>query len=590
MKELKFSLKTVDTIPSGRASARDMEFDYSDIPPGPSYEEAVFGLGDIPDDWWIRLNDHFVDQLDRINRPWKHADPPQTGIGKMATYWEAGEPQPETRARYSPERLAGYKRRHSFFEKLWGRHRWKDYHFAEDDPRRYVNTGPWILKREIAVIREGIDIEDSELEKVITGMRLGKFSDNVRELRFRRLPIRIDESWAWFLGYYMGYGTIYSYHREGRHTREGGHHSIYVKVRAEEEVLPKLLNVTSKMGSKAVLYTLKSPHPKSKFRSLGAVRKTILFGWPEFVVLKKFGMPVEFLQEGKPRGLPARNYKPRIPRCIKEKPELMKAFLEGYLNTTRLQSVLGPALDSSCERLTPRLELRVQCSGSPENYVRAFMDDIDKWFGERGVKGSLWRYKVETKTGTVTWGLIFNSIETTKFFFDEFEITRTAARARFIARYEAFEDPVLFEALRSLRSPENVILGMLLEQPLTREELSSVLHMREHALTSGLKSLQRQGLIERRGDHYYYAPTEFAERRARQYEGAAEQKLDKMDLYARRLLFQCALCRRVYIRERKVCGYCGGKIRAAQRRHIIRRLDRVRMYNLYLARIIRSEL
>lgn len=553
--------------------------------------KPTFGLADIPATWWVRLNDALVNELDKLNRQYKY-NGKKRGYSK---YWEVGELNRRTLEKMTEEEVAGYKRRHYFFEKLWGRHRWKDYHFAKDDPRRHVDTGPWITKEEIAVLREGINIDDENVNKAITGFRLGKFSDNVREMRIKQLPIIADKWWAWMLGFYFGAGNIHNPTREGENTRVGGLESIYIRIRVQDPVIPRFLEVSRHLGMQAVHYQMsgKKFRSKKRLRKIGAgTSEMIVFGWPEFVVLKKFGLPTAILDEKIDRPsyqLAAPNYRPKIPEWILEDDECMKFFIEGYLFTGKCPSVLNtnPQVGNH-ERLQTHLEVRINGVGYPEEDIRTFITQIHLWFSRHGIIPS---YRQSNSTGKdrFNYTLMLVNMEAYKFLLNTFEM-KPDMKTRLYVRVEADEDPVIFEAIRKLKIPENVILGSILEQPMTSEEVAFDLRMYPEKALESLDKLVVEGLAVKKLEHYYYEPSRFIQQSIVNYKEIAEEKRKRAEEYGLQLLYQCQQCTHVYVTSHSECGLCGGIVKPVSRHGVLSRLLRTRMGDLYIMRKLEAEI
>jgi len=549
-------------------------------------ELPIFTVDDIPDDWWIRLNDKLVDELDQLNRPYKY------GLSKrrIARYWEAGELHKRTLEKMTEEEVAGYKRRHSFFEKLWGRHRFKDYHFPKGDPRRYVDTGPWIEKSEISVLREGIDIDDENLNKAITGFRVGKFSDNVREVKVKQLPIIANKQWAWLFGFYFGAGNIYLIEdREYERNRKGGYDSIYVRIRVKDALIPKVLSVSTSLGLHAVNYQV-----KDKFRGKGkgnlgvGTRDQIVFGWPEYVIMKKFGLPTEIL-EVKNRNalqLAASNYKPIIPEWILKDDAFMKDFIEGYMNTGKFQTTLQIGTQTSGRKF-PVLALKFSVVGYPQEYVKKFSQEIHLWFTRQGIIPG-YRNTIPSGENRYNYVLHITALEDIKFIKDNFSLT-PQDKARIYVRLEADEDQVIYEALRTYGNPENVVLGCLLEQPLTAEDIAYDLSMYPEKAEQTLNNLVEYGLAREEIGVYYYDPKEFTARTIQLYKYLSEEKQQRMAEFSDQLLYQCGTCREVYIRPLEKCEICGNGVHSVHRKSVLRRLNTKSRYDLILARKLEEE-
>ncbi len=560
----------------------------------------TFGLADIPETWQIELNSNFVDQLDAVNRPWSHEKGGygvKRGRGRgnknRARHWEAGWLHKRTQKRMTPEDLTGFKRRHSLFEKLWGRHRYKDYHFAEDDPRRYVNTGAWIMRSDVDVIREGIIIEDSEMERAIIGFRVGKFSNHVREVKVSRLPIIADEWWAWLMGFYFGAGNCQTAIVNTAKTRPGGWTARYIRLRANDEVIPRILEVAKHTGIKAMVYAMQGPKYRGKGkRAITGTRANIVLGWPEYYVLKKFGLPTAW-EEWKDRRevqMASASYKPVIPGWIKENDEFMRSFIEGFMATAKVASALGPAKMPGTGRVIPRLAIIPTFMGAPDSDVKQFITDIHRWFEKHGHSGHLRKDEEHEGVypGRSKYLIHYTNMSTFKFILSRFNIYKSELRARLFARVEAEDDQILYEALRTLRPPDNVILGLLLEQPLREGDIEDLLLMKPDGIVPCLKRLMDMGLVVKSGDYYSYYPEVFAERTAEKYEQSAQDYLEKMTVYLDKLLFQCSQCQQVYINETTECNYCSGEVAPISRRAVVGRMGRKRMYDMYIANTLRE--
>jgi len=79
--------------------------------------------------------------------------------------------------------------------------------------------------------------------------------------------------------------------------------------------------------------------------------------------------------------------------------------------------------------------------------------------------------------------------------------------------------------LKICGNPENVILGAILEQPMTAEDVAYDLRMYDEKAEASLDNLVDQGLAEKEGEIYRYKPTEFIARTAQRYKNLSEEKL-----------------------------------------------------------------
>jgi hypothetical protein len=557
-------------------------------------DKPTFELADIPDNFEIELRQDFVDQLDKLNRPYKYTDAQGALMSghRVALYWEAGELHRRTLDKMTDEDREGYKRRHSLFERLWGRHRFKDYHFPEGDPLRYVDTGSWIRKSDIDVIREGIHITDEELSKAIVGFRKGKGNDiHCRELRFPRLPIKADKWWAWFIGIYFSSGTMYEFHKHGPKSAKGGSHQFDVRIRSHYEVQPKLMEVAAHIGAPGKDYAVR---PKHKFsgtkQKLGAGRRTItVFGWPTFLVLAKFGVPMVWRELGSRKGksFASRGYKPEIPNWIKKDDTFMHYFIEGFLNGGQGYSFLAR---SGGKRSRPVCHIGFNMTGKPVEMITKFLEEIERHLTKSLVKANKIRPITITAKDPerVKLQLAYTNYHAIQHIHANYHITRNDMRARNIVALDSREDRALYEALRLLQSYQSVLLGVIYEHPRTHEELLESLQMRPEDVEDTIQALLDEGLIILKDGVYMYWPIEFVKRREQEYRFAVEEITEVLDKYLKHLLYQCQSCDEVYMFSVNICHYCGGEVNPIPRENVVKQLSLDRRYQMYQARLMKT--
>jgi len=342
-----------------------------------------------------------------------------------------------------------------------------------------------------------------------------------------------------------------------------------------------------------MVYAMFGPKYRGKGkRMITGTRANLVLGWPEYYVLKKFGLPTAWEEWGDRRKIQmaSAGYKPVIPSWIKENDEFMRLFIEGFLATAKVGSALIPIEQVRTERVTPNLSIIPSFMGMPDADVKQFITDIYLWFAKHGYYGHLRKDEEydAIHPDKVKYYLHYTSLGFCKFLLSHFNIYKSDLRGRLFARVEAEEDQILYEALRILRTPDNVILGLLLEQPLTEEEIEELLFMNPEGIEPSLKKLMDMGLIVKRGEHYTYYPEVFAEKTAEKYEQNAQDYLEKMIIYLDKLLFQCSQCKQVYINETVKCNYCSGEVKSVPRQDIVGRIGRKRMYDMYIANTMRG--
>ena len=538
----------------------------------PAYEKAIFKVSDIPDEWELQLSREFTDALDAFNRPWKHDGILPRG---RCMYWESGWLHGRTTSVMPPDMFAEYKARLALFERLWGRHRYKDPHYPVGDPRRNVDTGGWVRGSQLKLMRRNLFIEDSDLERYITGIRRGKASTKAcHEIKFKHLPVEPDENWAWLFGMYFSGGSVYPRKRYNRNLYD----AIDFRFRMQEDVVAGALEILSKIGSdaarlsfvnRAAYLNRKKLHRTFRGRRTKTI-PVIQLSWPEYLIMRKMGLHEI---DSKPNHRGTRTVRPRIPDWIKEDDVYMKAFMEGFMN--------GPSTSANVywsrrEGIVnyARLYIRIRCYGTPEGDIVAFIGDMDRWLRSKGVMGRLHQNRFYNRKFSGMWmyDLNITKLSDIHWLGDNLEILKADTRAGILLRLETDSDPFLYEALRDFSPGQSYVLGSLLEEPQNVEELAYSLPMSRESVTDALKSLRLKGLVDCRGPDYIYEPSEFKERILRTRVNEMERLNAKRMKYSMKLLNQCVKCNRIYITPRDVCGLCGSEVRPVLRTKILKSL------------------
>lgn len=520
--------------------------------------KPIFGLADIPDDWEIRFDDDFVEELDKLNRPWRYDSNMKQGVTR---YWYVGSLRKRTLDKMSAEEKKQHKRELRFYERMWG---WKTTPKYKGRDKR----GIWIVKDTLDILRQGIDIEDSELEKVIMGFRFG-MATRLRAIQIG-LPIVADKWWAWVLGFY--YATASMNFRSAESHKRARREQMYMHFRAHNPVCELAQEIGRKIGLDFynVDRIIDRREQKRKTKGLRTRPKPrIGLGWPGYLVLKKFGLST-FFREDHPK-VTSRYWKPVIPDWVLGDDECMLKFIEGSVNGIYGMSAISR---SGKYKQNVSLAIYIRITGTPEEYIKKFTVAIRDWLAEQGLVTSFRKFTAgyAVSRGKFTYEITLSNMKAIYWFLDNLEIVRPDLRARLFARIEARDDAVFHEALKQIRSPYNVILGMLLESPRTMEDVYWSLQMRRGAVTDALVVLQKKGLVERRGNNYYYAPEEFIERTIKQKGEFVEILSKRVYRYSTRLLYRCTECFRVYVRQRKVCGRCAGPVDPIERSRILQSL------------------
>lgn len=471
--------------------------------------KPIFSLADVPNNWEIELDDEFVKFLDKLNRPWHYDEQGRflSGRGKhaitreSATFWESGYYSVK-RERYRKLRTADYIRRHNFFEKLWGYHRYHDAHTGRYGHIKKMDRGNWITKENIATLREPFidSLTDEDVEKLICGFRHSGASIWSRPIR-QKFPIVANKYHAWLIGVYYSSGTIYhlDYEEAKRDTR------VYpsLRLRLYEEAIPKVIEILGKIGTTGTLESELHRHPTGGLRPFRKTmgfktvrRRNIKIGWPVLMVLKKFGLH-ETEGEHEKTGHGSRTQSPVIPDWIKDDEECLQMFIEGYLQGPRTASTLAPK-----EKRRVDLQVALRVSGNPRPMVQTFAKIIRSYFVKHRVKTTLHRthYTKEMSEYTIR----FNRVRSFRFLLEKFDIKNTNLRTRLYATIQAHRNRTIRKILLETRTPHNTVFAVILEKPRTKKELDALLYMRPEGIRKSLAFLTKNKMINEKNNVYFY--------------------------------------------------------------------------------------
>lgn len=517
----------------------------------------VFRLADIPEDWEIRLRDDFIERLDKLNRPWRYTPGMKRGA---ALYWRISTIRGSTKDKMSPEEIQHYHAQVAFSERMWTFRRKPRYKGGK-------KLGIYILKSQIKILREGIDIVDSELEKTIIAFRPG-IANTDKSINIPRMPITANRWWAWLLGYYFSTGAIRF--RKATKRKRMKRDGCVVRLKAFEPVIPMVERALLEVGIQPIisdLATQKISTAKNP-RALRTKRlRNFRLGWSFFLVMKKFGLPTEFvalkpseLPEGRKRII-SRTWKPKIPDWIKDNDDFMQAFFEGYINGGNSGAVLSRM---GVNRVSPALGaiFYLRPKGFYKEDILRFAEDMKSWIEKQGIYAGFREFKYGYTHGVkhTCYEISIGNQEGLLWLMNSFDIQRPDIRAKLFARLKSYDDPVVRWALVGLRSPDNAVFGMLLEEPLTTDELEGRLQMQRVGIVPCLVALQRRGLVVRRGARYFYDPEEYVKNTISKDAERMKILNAKAYKYSERLLHRCSECGRVFVNKRNTCGKCGGEV------------------------------
>jgi len=527
-------------------------------------EKPTFGLADIPEQWEIRLHDGLIEQLDKLNRPWAH-----DGSGRRhgdTVYWYRSTLRKRTLDRMTEKEKEYFYASYRISERLWG------------TPKRKGKTfGPFIRKDMIPIIRVGVDISDSELERAITGIKVSSSSDRI--LNCERLPITANKYWAWFMGLYYSSGSIRF--RDPATSTRATNESIEMAFKLHNPVLELGQEYAKEIGINFRYFDRIQDRITTSGKTKGMRTSRLSragLGWPEYRILEKFGMSNHYRTDH-PK-ITARYWKPIIPEWIKQDDECMTMFIAGLLNGGYGVSSISRA---GAQKRNLALSVCLRITGLPEEYIKKFAEELYNWLIAQELRPSfrqMFSGYASKLRGKYVYEASLNNWDSIWFLLTKMTIARPDLRARLMAKVQASQDPFFNEAMIQLRSPHNVILSMLAEGPMTVDELDWSLQVKREGIVDVLKSLQMRGLVTKRRNRYSYDSIKFQEFELRRKENRIEILAKRALRYATRLLYKCSQCGKVYVIGREICGMCGSTVIPVPRLSVLQSIHQQRSHAL----------
>lgn len=538
-----------------------------------------FHVWDFSEKIEVRLNDSYIDKIRNLTvRKKIHVKDkrPRRGYG-----WKKPH-QREFTVKREVKLIAFHEGHphHKIAERLYAK---KDWH-GPDRPQ--VEHRPFISVKEFHKVHK------------ITGFPLDEMEQNVIEVRNHwsghvefpmNFPVTANEDWAWLFGLWFSCGGLITRTRYGSGPRHSGFKfeerrvRFRVDTRVYEEKVKPLLSRIAYAPSLRELYYVKQGHRHKldRNRRVGVgnqPRKVFFLVRPFREIMEKFGLPtVQPKQPRKGGKVPGRRFGLVIPDWIKNNAKNLHAFIEGYSNGSQLGSSFYT--HDKKGHLVRNVELRF--AGAEEKETHAFLESFREHLAKLGI--STYLHRIPKPTSPFTWlGLWIINQTSLNRFYEEFDIRRPDLRARLTLGY--FMNALLYEACRELHSSEILVLGALIEKPMSTKEILKALRFRMEIVQGATEKLQKLDLAQEIDGKWVINPTG--------YRDQLIEKLWTLELKRRKAVMQknvhffsrCNQCSNVipsnYVGP---CG-CGGRYGPISRVEALKPL-RGRGYTALIQRI-----
>jgi len=538
-----------------------------------------FHVWDFSEKIEVRLNDSYIDKIRNLTVQKKiHV---KESVPRMGYGWK--KPHQREFTVEKDVKLIALREGHPYHkiaERLYPK---TDWHGSD---RPVVEHKPFVSIKEFLKIHE------------ITGLPLEEMEQNVIEVRNHwsghvefpmRFPVIANDDWAWLFGLWFSCGGLITRTRYGSGPRHEGFQfeERSVRIRAdvrvfEEKVKPLLSRIAYVANLTSPWYMKHGGHKidQNKRKGVGNVPRKIFFlVRPVREIMEKFGLPTESRNQRSKRGcrIPSRRFKLIIPDWILSNKENMHSFIEGCVNGSQVGSWFHRAKGDT--HLSKGVEIRV--SGEDEQQALDFLGALEEHLHSLGITGTF--HILPKYTSPFFWfGYhIFRKSSLSKFY-EMFDIRRPDLRARLMLNY--FMNALLYEACKELTCSEILVLGALVEKPMTTEDIVETFRFRLETVTAAIRKMQALDLVAKDGDKWRIMPTG--------YRDQLVEKLWTLELNRRKTIMRnnvlffsrCNQCSNVIPSNYTGSCGCGGQYEPISRVEALKPL-RGRGYNSLIQRI-----
>jgi len=540
-----------------------------------------FHVWDFSERIEVRLNDSYIDKIRNLTVKKKiHV---KDKCPRMGHGWK--KPHRREFVVEKDVKLIAFSAGHPYHkiaERLYAK---KDWHGPD---RPMVEHRPFITIKEFQKVHK------------VTGLPLEEMEQNVIEIRNHwsghvefpmSFPVTANEDWAWLFGLWFSCGGLITRTRYGSGPRHEGfrfeERSVRFRVDTrvyEEKVKPLLSRIAYTPPLTEVYYVKKGQlHKMDRNRRAGVgnqPRKIFTLVRPFREIMEKFGLPtIQPKQAGKGGKIPNRRFGLILPDWIKNDSKNLHAFIEGYSNGSQLGSSFYT--HDKKGHIVRNVELRF--AGAEEKETYAFLEPFREHLAKLGI--STYFHRIPKPTSSFTWlGLWIINQASLNRFYEEFDIRRPDLRARLTLGY--FMNALLYEACRELTSSEILVLGALIEKPMSTQEILKALRFRIELVQGATRKLQKLDLTQEVDGKWVINPTG--------YRDQLIKKLWTLELKRRETIMQsnvhffsrCSQCSNVipsnYVGP---CG-CGGQYQPISRVEALKRMGGLRRgYTTLIQRI-----
>lgn len=433
--------------------------------------------------------------------------------------------------------------------------------------RKIKINGRPIRLEETFELAKRLHLSMKELERHVTYVQNG-ISINSKKM-FCGFPIKANKDHAFLIGLFHATGG-FSFNEDDRGLR----YNVDMGTTLEMKIIGE------RLGESARVNICESRKVKSSSGQL-YWKKRCVVSFSKFMenILVKLGLerPPESPYKGHlgqkfgyshGRVMALRERKCTIPRWILKDGQFLHAYVEGYINSVKMQSYLYGGKDTNGKhRFLGQMLLRF--SGVDKRSLKKRTRIVIAHLESCGVKGHLRQiHPTSSKTLTHYEFVIFNR-EALRNLSLKFKIYSTYSAARLAAINKAIEDPLVLHALSQCDTDSSLILGaLLLTSPISIKELRTHYRLDSPTLSKALVNLERLGLIKKelgKRDVCSFDSRVFRENLISHSQEEIRRAEDYVKEMSCKILYRCSICKAICTSP----THCGASSEPISRRYVL---------------------
>ncbi len=426
-----------------------------------------------------------------------------------------------------------------------------DRKYASPRRRVAIEGQPVRVKEAIEVARR-LRIPLEEFEKHVLYIKKGPSANST--VLHSSLPIIGNDDYAFLIGLFQAAGGVRF------RDRDPG-----LRFRVDKPTADEISEVGKRLGETPTVALNLGTYKHSAFGTFHHHRTTVYFSKIMQVILQNFGLEMERTVEQKIPGrkVAMRERNSTIPTWITTNRKYLHSYIEGYLNSFKLQSCLyGIARKTATNRDDITLSkiavsgFYLRFLGLDHDQVRERADIVVNYLKSIGISGyyrPLARKQKRLGKRMTELEYLVHSAESMANLAKQFRIMTPYARARL--HLIMSQNDLLLKIMQRCGNDESVLLGIIHEEPRSLEEIKSITRLEKKKLNSAIANLLKLGVIQEFHGVFRFHTEKFRRQFAAECKEEAAKLVPVVAERSSKIFYKCEKCKLVVETE----DHCGQK-------------------------------